>query len=102
MLSLDGESYQINGICNPFVGASNSLRLVLVPVITSFPNGSSHPVTIKYFTALFLNGMQGNKCTGNSCEISGTLVKIVADPANDATLGTYDPANGVRFVRLVE
>jgi hypothetical protein len=102
VLSLDGGSYQINGICNPFVGASNSLRLVLVPVITSFPNGSSQPVTIKYFTALFLNGMQGNKCTGNSCEISGTLVKIVADPANDATLGTYDPANGVRFVRLVE
>ena len=94
-------SYRINGSCNPFLGSSESLRLVLVPVIDSFPNGSK-PVTLKYFTALFLNDMQNNKCTGNSCELTGTFVKIVADPANDATLGTYDPINGVRFVRLVE
>ena len=92
---------RINGSCNPFVGASNSLRLVLVPVIDSFPNGA-HPVTLKYFTALFLNDMQNNKCKGNACELTGTFVKIVADPANDATLGTYDPINGVKFVRLVE
>ena len=103
VLFSDGNgAYRINGTCNPFVGAPESLRLVIIPVIQSFPNGSSQPVTIKYFTALYLNGMQNNKCTGNSCEISGTLVKIVADPANDATLGTYDPTNGVKFVRLVE
>ena len=94
-------SYRITGSCNPFLGSPGSLRLVLVPVIDSFPNGS-HPVTLKYFTALFLNNMQNNKCTGNSCELTGTFVKIVADPANDATLGTYDPVNGVKLVRLVE
>ena len=94
-------SYRINGACNPFLGAQDSLRLVLVPAITSFPNGSK-PVTLKYFTALFLNDLQSNKCTGNACEVTGTFVKVVADPANDATLGTYDPVNGVKLVRLVE
>ena len=94
-------SYRINGSCNPFLGSTESLRLVLVPVIDSFPNGTK-PVTLKYFTALFLNNMQNNKCTGNACEVTGTFVKIVADPANDATLGTYDPVNGIKFVRLVE
>ena len=94
-------SYRINGTCNPFLGSPDSLRLVLVPVIEDFPNGSK-PTTVMYFTALFLNDMQNNKCTGNSCEVTGTFVKIVADPANDATLGTYDPVNGVKLVRLVE
>jgi len=94
-------SYRINGPCNPFVGAPASMRLVLVPVIDSFPNGSA-PVTLKYFTALFLNNLDNNRCKGNACEVTGTFVKIVADPANDATLGAYDPVNGIKFVRLVE
>jgi len=94
-------SYRINGPCNPFTGASGSLRLVLVPVIDEFPNGSK-PVTLQYFTALFLNNFDNSKCTGNDCEVTGKFVKIVADPSNDATLGTYDPVNGVKFVRLVE
>ena len=94
-------SYRINGPCNPFLGSPDSLRLVLVPAIDSFPNGSQD-VTLKYFTALFLNNLDNNKCKGNSCEVTGTFVKIVADPANDATLGAYDPINGVKLVRLVE
>ena len=94
-------AYRINGPCNPFVGAPESMRLVLIPVIDSFPNGAQD-VTLMYFTALFLDTFSANKCTGNTCEVTGTFVKIVADPANDATLGTYDPINGVKFVRLVE
>lgn len=94
-------TYRINAPCNPFTGSQDSLRLVLIPVIDDFPNGSAD-VTLKYFTALFLQDFQSGKCTGNSCEVTGTLVKIVADPSNDATLGTYDPTNGVKFVRLVE
>jgi len=94
-------TYRIIGPCNPFTGGSNSLRLVLVPVIENFPNGSK-PVTLKYFTALYLDDFQTNKCTGNSCEVTGKFVKIVVDPANDATLGTYDPINGIKFIRLVE
>jgi len=102
LVSDSNGAYRINGTCNPFVGAPESLRLVLIPVIDSFPDGSSQPVTIKYFTALYLDTFSAGKCSGNSCEISGTLVKIVADPANDATLGVYDPINGVKLVRLVE
>jgi hypothetical protein len=101
LISQGDGTYRINGPCNPFLGSPESLRLVLVPVIDNFPNGSQ-PVTLKYFTALFLDDFQTSKCTGNSCEVTGKFVKIVADPANDATLGTYDPINGVKLVRLVE
>jgi len=94
-------AYRINGSCNPFIGSPDSLLLVLVPVIKKFPNGSK-AVTLEYFTALFLNELEDGKCTGNSCEVTGTFVKIVVDPANDATLGTYDPINGIKFIRLVE
>ena len=94
-------AYRINGSCNPLIGSPDSLLLVLVPVIKKFPNGSK-AVTLEYFTALFLNELEDGKCTGNSCEVTGTFVKIVVDPANDATLGTYDPINGIKFIRLVE
>jgi hypothetical protein len=94
-------TYKVHGRCNPFGGATDSLRLVLVPVIDAFPNGS-HPVTIKYFTVLFLNDMQSNKCKGNSCEVTGTFVKVVVDPASDAVLGAYDEDSPIKFVRLVQ
>jgi hypothetical protein len=93
-------TYNVDPSCHPF--ASDSLRLVLIPVIDNFPNGTSQPVTIKYFTAMFLNSMSQSKCTGNSCEITGTFVKTVFDPTSDATFGIYDPASGIEFVRLVE
>ncbi|MDO8614792.1 MAG: hypothetical protein Q7T33_03525, partial [Dehalococcoidia bacterium] len=92
-------TYNVEPSCHPF--ASDSLRLVLIPVIDNFPNGSK-PVTIKYFTAVFLNSMPPGKCTGNSCEITGTFVKTVFDPTSDATFGIYDPVSGIEFVRLVE
>ena len=93
-------TYNVQPSCHPF--AVDALRLVLIPVIDSFPNGTSEPVTIKYFTAMFLNDMAQNKCTGNSCEVTGTFVKAVFDPTSDATFGIYDPTSGIEFVRLVE
>jgi hypothetical protein len=93
-------TYNVQPSCHPF--AVDALRLVLIPVIDSFPNGTSNPVTIKYFTAMFLNDMAQNKCTGNSCEVTGTFVKTVFDPTSDATFGIYDPVSGIEFVRLVE
>jgi len=92
-------TYNVDPSCHPF--ASDSLLLVLIPVIDDFPNGSQ-PVTIKYFTAMFLNSMSPGKCTGISCEITGTFVKTVFDPTTDATFGVYDPVSGIEFVRLVE
>lgn len=93
-------TYNVDPSCNPF--APDSLRLVLIPVIDSFPNGTSQPITIKYFTAMFLNSMSQSKCTGNTCEITGTFVKTVFDPTSDATFGIYDPTSGIEFVRLVD
>lgn len=92
-------TYNVDPSCHPF--ASDSLLLVLIPVIDDFPNGKK-PVTIKYFTGMFLNSMPPGKCTGNSCEITGTFVKTVFDPTSDATFGTYDPTSGIEFVRLVD
>ena len=94
--------YNVKASCNPFTDSSDSLRLVLVPVIDSFPHGSSEPVTIKYFTALFITDMQQSKCKGSACEITGMFVKIVVDPTSDADLGIYDENSAVKFVRLVE
>jgi Flp pilus assembly protein TadG len=94
-------SYRVDGACNPWTEGSNSLRLVLIPVVESFCNGSC-TVTILYFTGFFLDDLANNQCTGNSCEIEGTFVKTVFDPTNDAVLGIFDPDSGVKFVRLVE
>jgi Flp pilus assembly protein TadG len=101
VLAADGNGgYNVKASCNPFGGSSNSLRLVLIPVIDSFPSGSSQPMTIQYFTALFLNDLEN--CTGITCDVTGTFVKTVVDPTNDAVLGIYDEESGVKFVRLVE
>ena len=94
-------SYRVNGTCNPWTEGSNSLRLVLIPVIESFCNGSC-TVTILYFTGFFLDDFAQSQCKGNSCELTGTFVKTVFDPYNDAVLGIFDPDSGIKFVRLVE
>jgi hypothetical protein len=94
-------TYRINGPCSPFSAGSKSLRLVMVPVIDKFCNGTC-TVTIQYFTVMFLQGFNSSKCTGNSCEITASFVKVVMDPHNDALLGTYDPVSGVTLVRLVD
>jgi hypothetical protein len=94
-------TYKVDGRCNPFGGATDSLRLVLIPIIDAFPNGSK-PVTIQYFALMFLNDFDSHKCKGNSCEVTGTFVKAVVDPTSDAVLGTYDEESAVKFVRLVK
>jgi hypothetical protein len=95
----DDGRYNVNGPCNPFLGSTDSHRLILVPVIDSFCNGNCE-VEIQYFVAMFLNTLEN--CTGVDCTVTGTFVKTVADPANDAVLGTYDEDSGIKFVRLVE
>jgi hypothetical protein len=94
-------TYNVRGTCNPFNGSSTSLRLVLVPVIDEFPNGMK-PVTVQYFTVLFLNDPDTKKCAGNACEMTGTFVKTVVDPTSDAELGIYEEGSAVKFVRLIK
>jgi hypothetical protein len=70
--------YDLIDDCNPFTGATGSNRVLLVPVVDSFCAGHC-TVTFKYFALMFLNGL--DVCKGNSCEVSGTFVMQVNDPA---------------------
>jgi hypothetical protein len=97
----DGETYRIHGPCNPFSDGSESLRLVLVPVIDGFCNGHCL-VEVQYFALMFLEEMGPGGCTGNKCEVTGTFVKAILDPYNDAFIGEYDETSGVNFVRLID
>ena len=99
LIPTDGDAYRIRGTCNPWSEDTSSLRLVLVPVIDSFCNGSCD-VTILYFTAMFLNEL--GSCTGNECEVTGTFVSVIADPTSGAELGIYDEDSPIKFVRLVK
>ena len=66
--------------CNPFAGDPGSLRVLLVPVVESFCNGSC-TVTLQYFSLMFLNDL--GQCTGDSCEVTATFVQAVYDPDVD-------------------
>jgi hypothetical protein len=90
-------TYAINGGCNPWGGADDSKRLILIPVISSFCNGSCD-VTVLYFAAFFLESL--GQCTGNECELTGQFVKVVADP--NSIIGAFDQTpNAIKLVRLV-
>lgn len=78
--------------CDPFNGASDSLRVLLVPVVESFCNGHC-TVTLKYFTLMFLNDL--GTCKGNSCTVTGTFVKNIYDPAAELGFTPGDPAGDI-------
>jgi hypothetical protein len=87
--------------CNPFVtgGNSNSLRVVVVPVIESFCSGACY-VTITEFALFFLEGYGSGGCTGNDCEIKGRFIN--SNTNYGAVMGTFDADTFAHFVRLVE
>ncbi len=93
-------SYALNPACNPWVdGSYESLRVIILPVISSLCNGSCD-VTITGFSLFWLDGYGGGKCTGSSCEIEGRFIN--ADATLGALVGRYDPNGGLHFARLVE
>lgn len=93
-------SYQVSGGCSPWIDGSESLRLVIVPIIDAFPAGTSAPVTVLQFAAFFITDI--NKCAGNSCEITGIFVASLTAPVPTAELGAFDENDPITFVRLVE
>lgn len=98
VFTLDGVGgYEIQPDCDPFNGADDSLRVLLVPVIESFCNGHC-TVTLQYFALVFLNDLE--KCTGNSCEVSATFVAPIMDPPSE--LGIWGGSAGGGAVRLIE
>jgi len=93
-------TFQINPLCNPFVdGSLPSLRVVIIPIIDELCNGSCD-VTIQGFALFFLEGYDGGKCSGNSCEIKGRFVS--ADISTGGLIGVFDPDSLMHFTRLVE
>jgi hypothetical protein len=74
--------------------------VIIIPVIDQFGNGSSDPVTIQRFALLFLEGYDGDKCSGNSCEIKARFVN--AELTTGAIAGAYEDDAPIKFAKLTE
>lgn len=103
-----GSTYGLNPACNPWSGgacapapstALCSRRIFLIPIVSSFGNGSSDPVQVTGFALVFLEGYTGG-CSGSSCDIQARFVR--ADVSTGAFTGAYDPNSGLQYVRLTE
>lgn len=105
-----GGKYTLNAACNPWASggacppspstALCSRRVIIIPIINGFGNGSSDPVTIQKFALFYLEGYQSGKCSGNDCEIQGRFVN--AEVTTNSLAGVYDPYASITFVKLVE
>ncbi len=104
------QKYALNPACNPWidgpgkcpnnnVGTLCSRRVIIIPIIDGFGNGSAD-VTVIRFALMFLEGYDSNKCSGNTCEIKGRFVR--ADVNVGALAGVYDPTASIHFTRLSE
>jgi hypothetical protein len=100
---------QINPNCNPWTDGPGgctsdtdlcSRRVIIIPVVDGFGNGSSDQGTIIRFALMWLEGYDSGKCQGNSCEVKGRFVK--ADVSANGLAGTYDPEASIHFTRLSE
>ena len=100
--------YHLTPNCNPYVSGPGecttptmlcSRRVIIIPVINAFGNGSSTPVTIQRFAMVYLEGYTGT-CTGNSCDVQGRFVN--ADLTTSALAGSYDPTALIHFAKLSE
>jgi len=101
--------YGLNPNCNPWAGpgacppapssADCSRRVIIIPVIDGFGNGTSD-VTILRFALMFLEGYDGSKCSGNSCDVRARFV--TAQISTGALTGAYDPDASIQIVKLIE
>jgi Flp pilus assembly protein TadG len=101
--------YQLNANCNPWADGPGkcttptslcSRRVIVIPVIDHFGNGSSDPVTIQRFALVFLEGYDSGKCSGNACQIKGRFVN--AEVNANGLAGYYDANAQIHFTRLTE
>jgi len=93
--------WHINGQCNPWLGAEDSKRVAVVPVIEDEDLHGRTQVRVVGLALVFLEDFQ---CRGgNECEVQARLVKAVASlQGPDVVLGPYDPDVAIRVVRLVQ
>ena len=101
----DGD-YQIKSGCNPFgpgvqsCDEVQSCLVVPVVVIDEFPAGASEYVPVLEFALFFLEKFDQQSCNPGSCQVEGRFLQ--AKVSLPALLGSYDPEDSFRLVRLVE
>ncbi len=109
--SLGAGRYHLNGDCNPWTngdgectstaaGSLCSRRVIVIPVVNSFGNGTSDPTIIQRFALVYLEGYDAGQCQGNSCDIKGRFVQADVNPRTLA--GAYDPQALIQFTKLTE
>jgi hypothetical protein len=104
----DGK-YYLHPDCNPWIDGNGkctddedicSRRVIIIPVVDTFGSGASDPAEVQRFALVFLEGYDGGKCQGNSCEIKGRFVQ--ADITTGALSGNFDEDALIHFTRLSE
>ena len=106
--------YALNPQCNPWLDggagqcptpdtspyAKCSRRVIVIPVVDGYGNGSSSDVTILRFALVYLQGYDNGKCQGSNCEIKGNFVR--ADVNTGGLAGVYDEQSSIHFSKLTE
>jgi len=94
-------NYRMSTECNPWLeGNEDSLRIIIIPIVDSFGNGSSDDMEVQGFALMYLEGYEKNKCKGNQCEVKGRFIKnAVTVPG---LTGVYDPSAPLQVSRLAE
>jgi hypothetical protein len=105
--------YNLDPECNPFASggmcpipdtsppAQCSRRVLLIPVIDEFGNGTSDSVTVQRFAMIYLMGLGECDSSGaGHCEVQGIFVK--ADITTNSLAGVFDEDASVHFTKLVE
>jgi hypothetical protein len=101
--------YHLVPDCNPWLEGPGkcdsptdlcSRRVIIIPVVESFGNGSSDPLLVQEFALMWLEGYDSGTCTGNSCEIKARFVD--AELTTGGLSGVYDPDAHIQFIRLSE
>ena len=96
----DDDGYTLNVHCNPWADGSDSLRVIIIPVVDSFGNGSSDELEIQGFALMFLEGYDNAMCKGSECEVKGRFIKSHVTVSGLA--GTYDEDAAMQTVKLSE
>ncbi len=100
-MEVHGQEQFIRAECNPFAagGNSDSLRVIVIPVISNLCNGSCS-VTITEFALFFLEGYGAGGCRGNSCDIKGRFIS--SNTNYGADVGVYNEDTLAHFVKLTQ
>jgi len=92
---------RLNSTCNPFIagGNSNSLRIIIIPVLNNLCNGSC-TVTITEFALFFVEGYASSGCSGNHCDIKGRFIN--SNTNYGAEVGVFNANTLAHFIKLTQ